>query len=221
VHDTALQETSLYTFLSPWLLTLSTQTGFFLWLGNNPYTFSHYPKESIDRSEAEALARLSALEKADLNAHGSNEATVDEWFRKKGLDYIREHPWQTVGNDVRKIADAFGLLPSPRRSFWPNLVQSPSYGSIVIFGLWGIWAGRHHWREHSIFYAQFFLFAAVTAVFFGATSYRAYLDVYLIVFAAGVTAALRSKYSQNEAPDGVTLFGKLFPALDMFIQVPW
>jgi 4-amino-4-deoxy-L-arabinose transferase-like glycosyltransferase len=187
--------------VSPWLLrtyqltgsvTLSSQAGFFLWLGNNPYTFSHYPTESIDRSEATALAALSLEEKAELNARSSNEAMVDQWFRTKGLDYIREHPRQTLDNSARKIADAFGWLPSPRHSFWPNLVLSLSYGPIMILGLWGMLASRSHWREHTIFYAQFVSFAAVTAVFFGATSYRAYLDVYWIAFAAGVLGALHA-----------------------------
>ena len=184
--------------VAPWLIrayqltgsvTLSTQNGFFLWLGNNPYTFSHYPQESIDRSQVVALAALSSQEKSELEARQHNEALVDEWFRKKGLDYIRDHPWQTLGNGLRKIVDAFGWLPSPRRSFWPSLVHALSYGPVMIFGLWGMWASRRHWREHSIFYAQFVAFAAVTAVFFGHTSYRAYLDVYWIVFAAGVLAA--------------------------------
>jgi 4-amino-4-deoxy-L-arabinose transferase-like glycosyltransferase len=184
--------------VSPWLIrsyeltgtaTLSTQTGFFLWVGNNPYTFSHYPEESIDRSQATALASLSVQDKTELNASGSNEAEIDRWFQKKGLDYIREHPWQTLGNSVRKVSNAFGWLPSPRRDFWPNLIQSLSYGPIMILGLWGMWAYRSRWREYSIFFAQFVSFAAVTAVFFGHTSYRAYLDVYWIVFAAGVMAA--------------------------------
>ena len=188
--------------VAPWLVrayqltgsvTLSTQSGFFLWLGNNPYTFSHYPQESIDRSQAAALAALSSQEKSELEARQHNEALVDEWFRKKGLDYIRDHPWRTLGNSFRKIVDAFGWLPSPRRSFWPSLAHALSYGPVMIFGLWGMWASRRHWREHSIFYAQFVAFAAVTAVFFGHTSYRAYLDVYWIVFAAGVLAAWLSK----------------------------
>jgi hypothetical protein len=59
----------------------------------------------------------------------------------------------------------------------------------MIFGLWGMWVSRKHWREHAIFYIQFVTFAAVTALFFGHTSYRAYLDVYWIIFAAGVLAA--------------------------------
>ena len=187
--------------VSPWLIrsyeltgtvTLSTQTGFFLWVGNNPYTFSHYPEESIDRSQATALASLSPQDKMELNARDSNEAKIDQWFREKGFDYIRQNPWQTLGNSVRKVANAFGWLPSPRRDFWPNLIQSLSYGPIMILGLWGMWTCRSRWREHSIIYAQFVSFAAVTAVFFGHTSYRSYLDVYWIVFAAGALAEFYS-----------------------------
>ena len=194
--------------VSPWLLrshwltgsaTLSTQSGYFLWLGNNPSTFNLYPKQSIDRSGAAALAALSVPEKRELEARSANEVALDQWFWQKGLDYIREHPWQTLGNGFRKIVDAFGWLPSPRRSFWPSLVHSLSYGPIMILGLYGMWASRRHWREHSIFYAQFVSFAAVTAVFFGHSNYRVYLDLYWIVFAAGVLAALRSKYFQNRS----------------------
>jgi len=189
--------------VSPWLIrsylltgsgTLTTQAGFFLWLGNNPYTFSRYPRESIDRSQAIALALMGSQEKSELEALSSNEAMVDRWFLKRGLDYICDHPWQTLGNGFRKVVDAFGWLPSPRRSFWPSVVYALSYGPVMILGLWGMLASRGHWREHSIFYAQFVAFAAVTAVFFGHTSYRVYLDVYWIVFAAGLLAALRSKY---------------------------
>jgi 4-amino-4-deoxy-L-arabinose transferase-like glycosyltransferase len=182
--------------VSPWLIrayqltgsiTLSTQSGFHLWVGNNPYTFSRYPVESIDRSEAVAMAALSTQEKSEFEAQ-DNEALVDAWFRKKGLDYMREHPWLTLSNGLRKVADAFGWLPSPRRGFWPTWVYVLSYGPVMVLGLWGMWSERRHWREHAIFYAQFVAFASVTAVFFGHTSYRAYLDVYWIVFAAGVLA---------------------------------
>jgi 4-amino-4-deoxy-L-arabinose transferase-like glycosyltransferase len=188
--------------VAPWLIhayqltgsiTLSTQNGFFLWLGNNPSTFSHYPQESIDRSQAVALAALSSQEENELKERQHSEALKDEWFRKKGLGYIRGHPRRTLGNSFRKIVDAFGWLPSPRRSFWPSLAYALSYGPVMIFGLWGMWTSRKHWREHAIFYIQFVTFAAVTAVFFGHTSYRAYLDIYWIVFAAGVLGAWQTR----------------------------
>src|SRR5258708_16664680 len=131
--------------VSPWLVrsfqltgsvTLSTQTGFFLWLGNNPYTFSYYPEESIDRSQRAALEALGPQERAELEALGANEAAEDQWFRQKGLEYIREHPWRALGSGFRKIGAAFGWLPSPRKSFWPNLVHVLSYGPVMILGLW-------------------------------------------------------------------------------------
>jgi 4-amino-4-deoxy-L-arabinose transferase-like glycosyltransferase len=189
--------------VSPWLIrsylftgsvTLSGQSGFFLWLGNNPYTFSRYPEESIDRSQEAAIAALSSQDKKELEIREPDKTAVDQWFQQKGLAYIREHPWRTLGNSVWKIVDAFGWLPSPRRSFWPNLVHVLSYGPVMILGIWWMLISSRHWREHSIFYAQFIAFAAVTAVFFGHTSYRAYLDVYWIVFAAGGLAAWISKY---------------------------
>lgn len=132
--------------VSPWLVrsywltgspTLSSESGFFLWLGNNPYTFSHYPIESIDVSQDAALEALSPQEKAEIEARGTNEVAVDQWFLRKGLDYMREHPWQTLVNGVRKIGAAFCWLPSPRRSFWPNLVYLLSYAPIMILGMWG------------------------------------------------------------------------------------
>src|SRR5262245_18894137 len=56
----------------PWLMrtydligtpVISSQTGFALWMGNNPDTFSHYPAESIDRSRDEAwLQMLSGVD---------------------------------------------------------------------------------------------------------------------------------------------------------------
>lgn len=193
--------------VSPWLIrsywytgspTLTTQSGFFLWLGNNPYTFSHYPNESIDVSQQVALGSLSPQENAEIEALRTNEAAVDQWFLRRALDYIREQPWQTIANGFRKVGAAFCWLPSPRRSFWPNLIYLLSYGPVMTFGLWGMWAGRRNWREHLIFYAAFVTFALITAIFFGHTSYRAYLDVYWIVFAASSLEQLWAKFFPTE-----------------------
>jgi 4-amino-4-deoxy-L-arabinose transferase-like glycosyltransferase len=187
--------------LTPWLVrsyaltgspVLTTQSGFFLWLGNNPYTFSHYPTESIDLSERVALASLTTSQNAEIAALSPNEAAVDRWFLHQGLDYIRDHPWQTIGDGARKIAAGFCLLPSPRRSFWPSLLYLLSYGPVMILGLSAMWLFRRNWREHLNFYALFVTFAAVTAVYMGHTSYRVYLDVYWIVFAAGLLENLWS-----------------------------
>jgi 4-amino-4-deoxy-L-arabinose transferase-like glycosyltransferase len=195
--------------VSPWLVrsfrlggsvTLSTETGYFLWLGNNPYTFSYYPHESIDRSQRAALEALSPQDRAEIRALGSSggEAAVDQrFYGRRALEYIREHPWWTVGGGLRKIGAAFDWLPSPRKDFWRNAVHALTFGPVMALGLWGMWAGRRNWREHLIFYALFVSFAAVTAVFFGHTNYRTYLDVYWIVFAAGISGSGRSGLAQQ------------------------
>jgi 4-amino-4-deoxy-L-arabinose transferase-like glycosyltransferase len=186
--------------ISPWLIRsyritgsiiLSGQSGLHLWLGNNSHTFIGYPEESIDRTGQDAFAALSDQERRELD-HKSNQAEVDKWYQQKAWDYIREDPWRTIGNGFRKTVAAFGWLPSPRHSFWPNLVYALSYGPVMVLGLWGMWVSRHQWREHSIFYMQFIAFIAVTVVYFGHTSYRSYLDVYWIVFAAAALVALLS-----------------------------
>lgn len=195
--------------VSPWLVrsywltgspTLSTQSGYFLWVGNNPYTFSHYPNGSIDVSEQAALDALSPEENAEIESLHTNEAALDHWFLRKGLDYISEHPWQTLANSLRKISAAYCWLPSPRHSFWPNLAYLLSYAPIMILGLWGMWVGRQHWRDHLIFYALFVSFTAITAAFFGHTNYRSYLDLYWIVFAAGSLEQLREKLFATAGP---------------------
>ena len=181
--------------VSPWLArsywltgspTLSTESGFSLWEANNSYTFSHYPIESIDLSAKAAIEALSPQKRAEIEALGPNAAVIDQWFLRQGLDYMRGHPWETLINGVRKLGAAFCLLPSPRRGFWPNLVYFLSYTPLMVLGILGMWIGRRNWREHLIFYALFATFAGVTAVFYGHTNSRTYLDLYWIVFAAGL-----------------------------------
>jgi hypothetical protein len=184
--------------VAPWLvrsyrvtgaLTLTTETGLQLWDGNNPYTFSHYPYESIDRSKEAALDAMTPQERAEWEALSKNEALSDAWFRRKGVDYIRDHPWLALRNGARKIAGAFGWWPSPRKGYWANWAHLASYGPIMALGLAAMFLHRNAWREHMIIYALFVCFAAVTALFFGHTSHRSYLDVYWIVFTAGLMSA--------------------------------
>jgi 4-amino-4-deoxy-L-arabinose transferase-like glycosyltransferase len=194
--------------LSPWfsrtyhligLPVLSSNVGYQLWRGNNPYTFSRYPTESIDRSIGIAFEAFGPQEQAEIKALSGDELALDHWFLCAGINYIYEHPGLTVTNAFRKLGAAFGWLPSPRHSFWPNLIHAVSYGFVLILGLWGMWACRRCWCAHLIFYGLFFSFAGVTAVFYGHTSHRAFLDVYFIVFAAGALERLRSRYVQRSS----------------------
>ena len=94
------------------------------------------------------------------------------------------NPWLTIRNSFRKVGAAFSWMPSPRRSLWPSLVYALSYGPVMIAGILGMYLSRSFWREHLIIYALFASFVMVTAVFFGHTSHRSFLDVYWMAYSA-------------------------------------
>jgi hypothetical protein len=167
---------------------LESDTGARLWDGNSPFTFSRYPQQSIDLSKAAAIEALTPGELEELGAVGSNEVDTDRWFLRRALMFMRDHPWLTVANGFRKVAAAFGVLPSPRRSFWPTLAYSLSYGPIMVLGLLGMFWSRQAWRDQLLIYWLFLSFALVTAVVFGHTSHRAFLDIYFMAYAATALA---------------------------------
>lgn len=189
--------------VSPWLWrnyvltgvpTLSTETGIQFWSGNNGFLFHHYPRESSDLSQWEALNALSPQDQRELQSLGGNEAQVSRWFFLKGMAYIETHPQQTAVDAFRKTAAAFSFLPSPRRGTFEDLVYALSYGPVMLLGLWGMWQRRAQWRSDSLIYLLFVTFTIVTAIFWAHTSHRAYLDVYSIVFGVGAVAEAGSRY---------------------------
>src|SRR5205809_3005264 len=116
---------ALVVGVAPWLIRseivagapiLQNDTGQRLWDGNNPYTFTRYPIESVDLSKADALEAMPANERAELTAAGTDDVSFDRWFLHQAVRFMRERPWLTVANGFRKIGATFSILPSPRRS---------------------------------------------------------------------------------------------------------
>jgi Dolichyl-phosphate-mannose-protein mannosyltransferase len=186
--------------VSPWLIrnflltgapVLTTEAGFELWNGNNPMLFDYYPMQSVDASIDAHLDMLEARDAKDLPPPGSSDVVVDRWFRQQALAYIRAHPWMTIANGIRKIGATFDWLPTPRRSRVQTVLHALSFGPVMLLGIWGMWQRRADWRNDSLVYLLFAQFLVVTAVYFGQTNHRVFLDVYLIVFAAGVVTASR------------------------------
>jgi len=178
---------------------LTTEQGYELWNGNNDVLFHYYPKESVDVSIDAHWRNLTVRDWWELQQFHGNDALIDNWFRQRGLDYIRAHPWLTFFNGFRKIAATFDWLPTPRKSLARTLLHALSFGPVMVLGLWGMWRRRSRWREDSLIYLLFALFLLVTAVYFGQTNHRVYLDVYWIVFAAGGLAETWALYGNTRA----------------------
>ena len=178
--------------LSPWLgwsyaltgrASLGTEAGQSLWGGNNPRTFDDYPERSIDLSRAAAWAALAQAQRDALLRLSEDERDDRLWGM--GVAWIAAHPADAALGATRKLGAAFGPLPSPRKGTMATAVYLLSYGPVLLLGLLGLWRERRRWRHDALIHAHFAAFAAVTALFWAHTSHRAYLDVYLIVFAAG------------------------------------
>jgi len=170
---------------------LSTEAGFQFWLAHNAQTFSHYPAEAIDLDDGPAYEALSREEKETLDALTTDELAKNDWFLRRGLNYVRAYPGEAVLGAARKVAAGFDWRLNPLRSPGRPLrspaveaVYSLSYVPIAIFGVWGMIMTRAHWRELGVIYLLFASFVAVTALFWAHTNHRTHLDVYLIVFSA-------------------------------------
>ncbi|WP_404367375.1 glycosyltransferase family 39 protein [Sphingomonas sp. MMS24-J45] len=181
--------------LSPWLIrahqitgryTLGTEFGAAVWGGNNPMTFRFYPRQSIDLSRRAAILSLTRADRAQLMPLRDNEAEVSDWFLRRGLSYIYADPARFMIGAMRKNIAAFGVLPSPRHDWKTDAVQALAYGPMLVLGLIGLWRTRSRWREFLPVYGNFLLFAGITGVLWGHSSHRAFLDVYLIIFASSV-----------------------------------
>ncbi len=181
--------------LIPWLVrnslvlgapVITTQTGRFMWIGNNANTFSHYPATYIDLSEAEAWQSFTVSELEIIRSLSTDEISQSRWFFNRGLGFIVQNPRLTVLRALRKVWTGFSWNFSPVKERLEQWVYFISYFPILVLGVTGMWLTRLRWRELGLIYLLFLTFVVSTAVFWAHTSHRTYLDVYLMVFAAHV-----------------------------------
>jgi 4-amino-4-deoxy-L-arabinose transferase-like glycosyltransferase len=191
----------------PWLVRtfrltgapmISSQTGIALWMGNNPETFSHYPKESIDRSRDQAHMKLSEADQ--LQQLG--EVGQSNWFAHRALVYMRENPFTVLQGMLRKLAAGFSWRLNPSREPLAQAAYSTGYIPVAVLGLTGMFMARRR-RETILIGLLFVAFICVTAVFWAHTSHRSYLDVYWIVFASWVLERIWTLRLSEAAGEGI------------------
>ncbi|MBF8292581.1 MAG: hypothetical protein HW392_1408, partial [Steroidobacteraceae bacterium] len=89
-----------------WSLTgapvLTTEAGSNLWFANSPWTFSHFPRGSIDRSSVEAIEHLTAQQVTALETAGSNEIAVSRLWATWAFEYVKTHPIETMQRALEK-----------------------------------------------------------------------------------------------------------------------
>lgn len=196
-------------FVTPWLMhtarvtgtpTLTTDTGYELWVGNNAYTFSRFPRDSIDASSAVARSQFTATERDALRISPGNPRTWNGWFGQRARDHMIGHPLETIWNAARKIAIALSWRITPYRDGPAQWLYAASYLPIAVLGSIGMIAT---WRRRETHLMALLLigFAAVTAVFSAQTSHRVYLDVFWMVYAAYVVTGIAQTLARRRSSD--------------------
>lgn len=174
--------------------TVSSESGRYLWSGNNLDTFSRYPIHAMEESENVAWDRLSpddSLLIEDLSPEQRNR-----WFESKAVEYIRADPLTTARSALRKIGIGFSPLLSPRSPFLSQAVYAASYGPILVLAAAGASERRREWRKQMLLYLAFLGFAVTTAIFWAHTKDRVYLDVYLLIFASATVVKYYDRFRQ-------------------------
>ena len=127
---------------------------------------------------------MSPEDAAEFNRLSVVEVEQMNWYLRKAFDYIKTHPFETLRGAFVKILAALSWNLNPAQGRFEQAVYFLSYFPILVLGLCGAYWSRREWRRHSLIYLLFAAFILVTAIFFGHTSHRSFLDLYLIVFAA-------------------------------------
>jgi 4-amino-4-deoxy-L-arabinose transferase-like glycosyltransferase len=191
--------------VGPWLTrtyhltgapVVNSQTGWALWMGNNPDTFSRYPAESIDRSRDEAWLKLTEADRAELERLEDDEIATSNWFVSRALVYMRQNPWLVLQGMARKLESGFSWRLNPYREPLVQAAHSIAYVPVVVLGFVGMFVSRRR-REIILIGMLFLVFSGVSAIFWAHTSHRSYLDVYLIVCAASVVERFRLGFDQS------------------------
>lgn len=195
--------------LAPWLTrnalvvgapVLTSDTGRSCWLGNNPETFSVYPTRSIDRAEERAWAALPEATRRHVRELGRDELAADAWFREQALAWVRRHPRDAARGAWRKVAATFGPRFNPEAGAAKAWAHALWYLPVALLAVAALVAERRRLRELAFLPGCVVILALQSAVFFGHSGYRAYLDPLLAVLAAGLAARIAGWRRDEPAP---------------------
>ncbi len=156
---------------------VTDNTGFNLWLGNNPRAAGGlYTPDGKHITETIPPTMKEKLKKAP------SSPAQDDIFKERAASFIKQNP-----------SRFFELIPCRLRALWYFDPYMPSsygnfraiaYLTLLAFAVAGMVLSRHKARDLSIVYFQLITITCLYAVFFGQSRFRMVLEWGLILFAA-------------------------------------
>ena len=201
------------------------RAGVALFIGNNEYTAGIIPQHGPDIVVPYYASRLVDQGLAGFAPTPLTEREIDDAFRRLAYAEIRSRPFDTLWLKVRNLFYFFSpaLVPhrtttaattiylgangkstvehSVQRPLGDRLAYSVSYSIVVALAVVGVYHRRNDLKADALLWWTLVTFAAVHAVFFPATRYRAPVEFVLLFYAAvGAVAGLESyRRGRNQA----------------------
>jgi 4-amino-4-deoxy-L-arabinose transferase-like glycosyltransferase len=169
---------------------LSSETGKNLWVGNNEWTFSHFPGGSIDASQTESFRSLSPARRAVFAAAGG-EVAQDRLEGTWARMYAARHPWAVAWGAARKVWSAASAQYTPARGRAEGAIYRTVFLVVHVLAGIGLWRLRSDRRAVSLILLLLGSFIVTTAVFWAHT-HKSYLDGVLFVCAASILQGRQS-----------------------------
>lgn len=164
---------------------LTTESGISLWVANNAATFEFLPDRSVDEIAAVAYERLPESRQRQLDATG-DAVESNRLLTRWALEYMREHPWQTLVNMIRKVAWSFSGQLSPAQGWLRQVGYAAFIVPLHVLALIGWWSRPRQDDTptgHLLVALLFVAFVVTTAVFWAHTSHKSTLHSFLCVYA--------------------------------------
>jgi 4-amino-4-deoxy-L-arabinose transferase-like glycosyltransferase len=154
---------------------VATGGGRSFWLGNNPWTdcvtWTYTPPDSATQTE---MSRLP------------NEFALDDYYYRKGVEFIRDHPARAARLYGVKLGNLFALYPEPfTRNFmsaWARWAQG--LASVLVYA--GVLFAFRRWRVEPALWpltASIVTFSLVNALYYSVLRYRMAFEPCLLLMA--------------------------------------
>jgi hypothetical protein len=200
---------------------LPTRGGMALFVGNSPASASLLPEDDVDLLVPAAEAAVHG-ERPDLSPSSPEFARVaNDILTGHALDYMSADWARTVRQKLRNVGYFFSLDLVPLRVIGDDtrlagadgnlVVENPrkrptievlayrlSYPPILALAIAGIWLRRRSLHQDLVLWILVATFAAIHAVYFPATRYRAPVSFVLFFYAAVTAASFLHRFERHE-----------------------